>query len=65
MTINYELTVMRHAFNMAMREREVAKDNPVKRVRKYRENNQIERWFSLAEERRHLNASPKCLQAIN
>lgn len=63
-TSNYELTVMSHAFNMAMREWELAKDNPVKRVRKDRENNRIERWLSLAEERRLLDASPRWLQDI-
>ena len=63
-TINYELTVMSHAFNIAMKEWELANDNPVKRVRKDRVNNQIERWLTLDEERRLLDASPKWLRDI-
>jgi integrase len=63
-TINYELTVMSHAFNIAMREWELATDNPVKRVRKDRVNNQIERWLTLDEEKSLLDASPKWLRDI-
>ena len=63
-TINYELTVMSHAFNIGIREWDLATDNPVKKVSKERVNNQIERWLTLDEEARLLNVSPKWLQDI-
>jgi hypothetical protein len=42
-TINYELPVMSHAFNIATCEWELARDNPVKKVRKEKVNSTIER----------------------
>jgi integrase len=63
-TINYELTVMSHAFNIATCEWELASDNPVKKVRKEKVNNTIERWLLFDEEERLLKASPKWLQDI-
>jgi len=63
-TINYELTTMSHAFNIAIREWGLASDNPVKKVRKERVSNNIERWLTLEEEERLLKASPKWLQDI-
>jgi len=63
-TINYELTLMSHAFNMAIKEWEWVNDNPVKRVKKERVNNTIERWLSQDEEKRLLKVSPKWLQEI-
>ena len=63
-TINYELTLMGHAFNLAMKEWEWIKDNPVMRVRKERVNTKIERWLSLDEEKKLLTASPTWLQEI-
>jgi site-specific recombinase XerD len=51
-TINYELTLMGHAFNLAIKEWEWIKDNPVMRVRKERVNTKIERWLSLDEEKK-------------
>ena len=63
-TINYELTLMSHAFNIAIKEWEWVQDNPVKRVKKERVHNTIERWLSLDEEKRLINASPKWLQDI-
>jgi len=63
-TINYELTLMSHAFNIAIKEWEWVDDNPVKRIKKERVNNTIERWLSLEEEERLLNVSPKWLQNI-
>jgi hypothetical protein len=33
-TIKYELTTMSHAFNIAIREWEWLKDNPIKKVKK-------------------------------
>ena len=63
-TINYELTLMSHAFNIAIREWEWLKDNPIKNVKKERVNNTIERWLTREEEVRLLKASPKWLQDI-
>jgi len=63
-TVNYELTLMGHAFNLAMKEWEWVKDNPVMKVRKERVNNKIERWLSLDEEQKLLAASPLWLKEI-
>ncbi len=63
-TINYELIVMSHAFNMAMREWGLASDNPVAKVRKDRVSNTIERWLTFEEEERLLKESPGWLQDI-
>lgn len=63
-TINYELTTMSHAFNIATREWGLASHNPVKKVSKERVNNAIERWLSFDEEERLLQFSPKWLQDI-
>jgi len=63
-TINYELTLMSHAFNIAIREWEWIKDNPVRNVRKERINNHIERWLTQDEEERLLKVSPRWLQKI-
>ena len=63
-TINYELTLMGHAYNLAIKEWEWVKDNPVMRVRKERVNNKMERWLSLEEENKLLAASPSWLQEI-
>src|ERR1035437_573595 len=63
-TINYELTTISHAFNIAIREWGLASDNPVKMVSKERVSNNIERWLTLEEEKKLLNASPKWLQDI-
>lgn len=63
-TINYELTLMSHAFNIAIKEWEWVDDNPIKRVQKERVNNLIERWLTLNEEKNLLQASPKWLREI-
>ena len=63
-TINYELTTMSHAFNLAIREWELVSDNPVKQIKKERVSNYVERWLTLDEENRLLKASPKWLQDI-
>ncbi len=60
-TLNYELTLMSHAFNLAIREWEWVRENPVRRVSKERVNNQRERWLTLEEEEKLLAASPKWL----
>ena len=63
-TVNYELTVMGHAFSLAIKEWEWVKGNPVSRVSKERVHNQIERWLTDEEEKRLLQVSPKWLQDI-
>jgi len=63
-TINYELTTMSHAFNIATREWGLTSNNPVKKVKKYRVFNNIERWLTLEEEGKLLKTSPKWLQEI-
>jgi len=63
-TVNYELILMGHAFNLALREWEWVKDNPVSRVRKEKVNNLIERWLTHEEEKKLVKASPKWLREI-
>jgi len=48
-TVNYELTLMSHAYSMAIKEWEWVKDNPVSRVKKERLHNTIERWLTSEE----------------
>ncbi len=63
-TVNYELILMGHAFNLALREWEWVKENPVSKVRKEKVHNFIERWLTHEEEEKLLKASPKWLQQI-
>jgi integrase len=63
-TVNYELTLMGHAFNLAIREWEWCKENPVRKVSKERVNNLRERWLTLKEEEALLKESPKWLQEM-
>jgi integrase len=63
-TLNYELTLMSHAFNLAIKEWEWVKENPVRKVSKERVNNQRERWLTLEEEEKLLSVSPKWLREI-
>lgn len=63
-TINYELTLMSHAFNIAIREWEWVKENPVKKVKKERVRNAIERWLTCEEEERLVRVSAKWLREI-
>jgi len=63
-TINNELILMGHAYNMAVKEWEWVDSNPVNRVSKERVDNLVERWLTLGEEKRLLAASPGWLQEI-
>jgi integrase len=63
-TISYELTTMSHAFNIAIREWGLASANPVKKVKKERVSNTIERWLTFEEGKKLLQASPEWLQDI-
>ena len=63
-TINNELILMGHAFNLAIKEWEWVKENPVKKVSKEKVNNLIERWLTFEEENKLLSVSPKWLWEI-
>jgi integrase len=63
-TLNYELALVSHAFNLAIKEWEWAKENPVAKVSKEKVNNQIERWLTVEEENKLLGSSPGWLQEI-
>jgi len=63
-TVNNELGLMSHAFNLAIREWEWVKENPVKKVSKEKVNNLIERWLTLEEQKNLLASSPNWLQEI-
>jgi integrase len=54
---------MSHAFNLAIKEWEWIKENPVRRVSKEKVNNQTERWLTL-EEQQKLASSPRWLEEI-
>jgi integrase len=55
-SINRELASLKKAFNLAVREWEWCRENPVSRVSMERENNQRDRWLSVEEETRLLQA---------
>lgn len=63
-TVNNELRLLSHAFNLAIREWEWAESNPVSRVSKEKVNNQVERWLTHEEEHRILALSPVWLREI-
>lgn len=63
-TVNDELKLMGHAFNLAIKEWEWVKENPVSRVSKERVNNQRDRWLTYEEEQRLLENSPEWLRQI-
>ncbi|OGQ50784.1 MAG: hypothetical protein A3J24_01550 [Deltaproteobacteria bacterium RIFCSPLOWO2_02_FULL_53_8] len=56
-SVRYRLCVLRHAFNLAIREWEWVKDNPATRVSKDKVDNARDRWLTIEEEERLLNAS--------
>ncbi len=55
-SINRELANMKKAFNLAVREWEWCRENPVSRVSMERENNNRDRWLNVEEEARLLQA---------
>jgi len=63
-TINNELTLMSHAFNLCVKEWEWVRDNPMKRVSRVKVRKHLERWLTLEEEERLLAASPPWLQQL-
>jgi integrase len=63
-TINRELALMKHAFNLAIKEWEWAKQNPVSRVSFEKEDNKRDRWLRQEEVGRLLSACPLWVQEI-
>ncbi|MBM4305181.1 MAG: site-specific integrase [Deltaproteobacteria bacterium] len=63
-TLNYELALMSHAFNLALKEWEWTRDNPVRKVSKEKVNNQVERWLTLEEEEKLIASSLDWIKEI-
>lgn len=63
-TINRELATLKKAFNLARREWEWCADNPVCRVSMERENNTRDRWLTVEEEQRLLQAVSPWLRDV-
>jgi len=63
-TINRELATLKKAFNLARREWEWCTDNPVCRVSMERENNTRDRWLTVEEEQRLLDAAAPWLREL-
>jgi site-specific recombinase XerD len=63
-TINRELTCLKKAFNLAKREWEWCRDNPVSRVSAEKGANKRDRWLTEDEERRLLGVSPCWLREL-
>ncbi|MDR4470819.1 MAG: tyrosine-type recombinase/integrase [Nitrospira sp.] len=63
-TINRELATLKKAFNLARREWEWCTDNPVSRVSMERENNTRDRWLTVEEEQRLLQAVSPWLRDV-
>jgi integrase len=63
-TINKELQLVRHAFNLAMREWEWCRTNPMHRVSLERVHNEVDRWLTNNEEDRLMAAASPWLREI-
>lgn len=63
-TINYELSLLSHSFNIAIRDWEWLKENPVSKVTREKVRNQLERWLSVEEEQRLLSVAVAWLRPI-
>ncbi len=63
-TINRELAMLSKAFNLAVKEWEWIRDNPVSRVPKEKENNERDRWLNAEDEKRLLENSSSWLKEI-
>lgn len=63
-TTNKELQVVRHAFNLAEREWEWCRENPMRKVSMERVHNEVDRWLTPSEEERLLTAAPQWLREI-
>ncbi len=63
-TVNNELVMLNHAFNLAMKEWEWVRENPVSKVSREKVNNLMERWLTYTEEAVLLAESPEWLREI-
>ncbi|MFQ5585739.1 MAG: tyrosine-type recombinase/integrase [Thermodesulfobacteriota bacterium] len=63
-TVNNELRLLSHAYNLALREWEWVDSNPVSMVSKEKVKNQVERWLTHEEEEGLMSVSPIWLQEI-
>lgn len=63
-TVNKELQLVRHAFNLAMREWEWCRENPMHRVSMEKVRNEVDRWLTPDEEERLMGASSVWLREI-
>jgi len=63
-SINRELASLKKVFNLAVREWEWCRENPVSKVSMERENNQRGRWLSVEEEARLLHGCAPWLQEL-
>jgi len=63
-TINRELAAMKKAFNLAIREWEWCRENPVSRVSMEKEANTRDRWLTDEEEARLFEAAPPWLREV-
>ena len=63
-SINRELSMFSKALNLAVKEWEWIKDNPVSRVSKEKEKNRRDRWLTKDEEVRLIKNSPERLKEI-
>ena len=61
-TINKELQLVRHAFNLAVREWEWCRENPMHRVSMEKMHNEVDRWLTPDEEDRLMTASSPWLR---
>lgn len=61
-SVNRELATMKKAFNLALKEWQWVKENPVTRIALERENNKRDRWLIPGEEKRLLKASAAWLR---
>ena len=63
-TINKELQLIRHAYNLAMREWEWCRENPMHRVSMEKVRNDVDRWLTPDEEERLMASSSVWLREI-
>ena len=63
-SINRELASLKKAFNLAVREWEWCRENPVSKVSMEREHNQRDRWLSVEEEGRLLQGCAPWLREL-
>ena len=63
-SLNRELATMKKAFNLAIKEWEWVKDNPVARISMEEENNKRDRWLTDEEEERLLRVCPSWLKEL-